>query len=78
MANKYGPGRGELIFRAAFSAAGLGFLALALALRGIPQGPGLIEVLGIALLVFGGTLGLSVWKLLRRDYPGAAAPDSEN
>ena len=69
MANKYGPSRGELIFRAAFSVAGLAFLALALALRGIPQGPGLIEVLGIALLVFGGTLVLSLWKLARRDHP---------
>jgi hypothetical protein len=69
MANKFGPTRGELIFRSAFSAAGLALLAVALWLRGIPQGPGLIEVLGMALLVFGGTLGLSVLKLIRRDHP---------
>lgn len=69
MANKYGPSRGELIFRAAFSAAGLAFLALALAIRGIPQGPGLVDVLGVALLVFGGGLVHAVWKLVRRDHP---------
>jgi hypothetical protein len=66
---KFGPSRGELIFRAVFSVAGLAFLGLAVALRGVPEGPGLVEVLGLGLALFGGTLVLSVWKLVKRDHP---------
>ncbi len=39
MANPYGPTRGELKFRAAVSVVGLAFLGLAIALRGLPEGP---------------------------------------
>lgn len=66
---KFGPSRGELIFRAVFSVAGLAFLGLAVAIRGLPEGPGLVEVLGLGLALFGGTLVLSVWKLIKRDHP---------
>jgi xanthosine utilization system XapX-like protein len=69
MARKYGPSRGELTFRAAFSAAGLGLLGVALMLRGVPQGPAIVEVVGLAGVMFGGSLALSVWKLIKRDHP---------
>lgn len=69
MAEKFGPSRGELMFRAAISVFGLGFLALAFWLRGLPEGPGLIEVAGVGFAFFGGSFGLSVWKLIRKDHP---------
>lgn len=65
---KFGPSRGELIFRLCFSLAGLALLAVALALRGLPEGPGLIEVVGLAGTFFGGTAVLSIRALLRRDH----------
>jgi hypothetical protein len=69
MSKRFGPSRGELIFRALVSVFGLAFLALAIYLRGIPEGPGLVEVLGVGLALFGGTLILSIWKLIHRDHP---------
>ena len=69
MASKFGPGRGELQFRAVVSVLGLLLLGAALWLRGMPEGPGLVEVVGVAGLFFGGSLGVSVVKLVRRDYP---------
>ena len=65
MANKYGPTRGELLFRAAFSVFGLLGIALLLAVRGLPNGPGLVEVFGIALAFFAGSLGHAIWRLWR-------------
>ena len=59
MANKFGPTRGELWFRMAVGVGGLGFLAYALSVRGMPSGPALFEVLGIGGVFFGGTIGLS-------------------
>jgi hypothetical protein len=70
--SKYGPTRGELLFRIGISIFGLGFMALAIWLRGIPKGPGLIEVVGLATIFFGGTLLLSVRRLVqlgRMDRP---------
>ena len=69
MSRRFGPTRGELRFRAGFSVFGLGLLAYALFHRGLPEGPGLVEVVGLAGLMFGGSLFLSVRKLIRRDHP---------
>jgi xanthosine utilization system XapX-like protein len=69
MARKFGPSRGELQFRAVVSVFGLGLLAFALWYRGLPSGPALVEVVGFAGLMFGGSLIHAVWKLIRRDYP---------
>jgi xanthosine utilization system XapX-like protein len=38
-------------------------------LRGVPQGPAIVEVVGLAGVMFGGSLALSVWKLIKRDHP---------
>jgi hypothetical protein len=69
VARKFGPSRGELQFRAVVSVFGLGLLGFALWYRGIPSGPALVEVVGFAGLLFGGSLIHAVWKLVRRDYP---------
>lgn len=63
MAKKYGPTKGELQFRAAFSVLGLVAIGVLVAVRGVPKGPGLVEVFGIALLFFGGTLVHALWRL---------------
>lgn len=59
---KYGPTRGELWFRLLFSLAGLCLLGVAVAYRGIPSGPALVEVIGVAGLFFGGT---AIWAAIR-------------
>lgn len=69
MANRFGPTRGELWFRLVVSVAGLALVGVAVAIRGIPSGPGLIEVLAIPLLLFGGTIFFAARKLIRRDHP---------
>lgn len=66
---KYGPSRGEWKFRLVFSLAGLCLLAAALFYQGLPEGPGLIEVAGVAGLFFGGTAVMALRALLRK--PGA-------
>lgn len=65
----YGATRGELWFRVGVSLAGLGLVAVMLAVRGMPTGPGLVEALGIPLLLFGGTVVWSGRKLINRDHP---------
>ena len=65
----YGPTRGELWFRVLVSLAGLAMVSAMVAVRGVPTGPGLVEALGIPLLLFGGT---AIWcgrKLIVRDHP---------
>ncbi|MCU0901565.1 MAG: hypothetical protein MUC82_13870 [Cypionkella sp.] len=62
---KYGPTRGEYWFRLVFSLCGLGMLVAAIALRGWPEGPGLIEVVGVSTLFFGGTAVMAIRGLLR-------------
>lgn len=69
MSNRFGPTRKELQFRLAFSIAGLAFLALALVFRGLPQGPAMFEVVGIAGAFFGGTTIWTARKLWKRDHP---------
>lgn len=63
--NRFGPSRGEWWFRLAFSVAGLALLSALLAIRGLPEGPGLVEVVGLAGAFFGGTLVLSIRALWR-------------
>jgi len=66
---KFGPSRNELKLRLAISLAGLGLMAAALAMHGIPSGPALVEVVGIAGVFFGATAVLSAWRLWKG--PGA-------
>jgi hypothetical protein len=63
---KYGPSRGEYWIRLVISLAGLGLLAMAIALRGWPEGPGLVEVVGFGGLFFGGSAVMALRALLRR------------
>jgi len=58
----FAPTRGELWFRFMFSLFGLGLMIFALWYRGIPEGPALFEVVGIASLFFGGS---AVWTARR-------------
>ena len=62
---KYGPSRGEHLFRLVFSLAGLGFLGVAVALRGLPSGPAFVEIGLLAGGFLGGTAAWSGWNLLR-------------
>ena len=64
--SKYGPTRGEHLFRLIFSLFGLGCIGVLFAVHGVPRGPGLVEVVGIATAFFGGTAVLSARALLRR------------
>jgi VIT1/CCC1 family predicted Fe2+/Mn2+ transporter len=66
---RFGPTRGELWFWLWLSVGGLGFLALAVFVRGLPSGLALVEVVGLALLVFGYLGGRSIKRLLRREHP---------
>ncbi|WP_223421446.1 hypothetical protein [Tateyamaria pelophila] len=67
--NKYGPTRGDLKFRLAFSIVGLVLTSGALHYRGLPDGPGGWEAIGIATLFFGGTFVWTLFKLIRKDHP---------
>lgn len=61
---KYGPGRGELWFRLAFSLAGLALLAFALLTSG-GGGIAWAEIVIIAGAFFGGTALWSALRLMR-------------
>lgn len=66
--NKFDPSRSELKFRLYVSAVGLALLLAAIFYRGLPTGPAMFEVVGIAAAFFGGTL---IWTLLKlRDSDG--------
>ena len=62
MTNKFGPSRKELKFRLYASLAGLVMLVTAIGLRGLPKGPAMFEVIGIAGAFFGGTF---IWALVK-------------
>lgn len=64
---KFGPTRGELMFRLWVSIAGLGLLVATLFLRGMPTGPAMFEIIGIAGAFFGGTLIWTAHKLMQED-----------
>ncbi len=66
---RFGPTRGELWFWLWASIAGLGFLGFAVLARGVPSGPALAEVVGLAGVVFGYLGGRSVKRLIRREHP---------
>ncbi|WP_415401546.1 hypothetical protein [Tateyamaria sp. SN3-11] len=67
MKNKHGPTRSDLKFRLGFSLIGLAMVGAALVYRGIPQGPGGWEAIGLGTLFFGGTFAWSLWKLIKGD-----------
>jgi xanthosine utilization system XapX-like protein len=60
--NPFGPTRGELRFRLVVSLAGLALLIFALFYRGIPEGPAIVEVVGLAGVFFGGS---AIWSAVR-------------
>lgn len=62
---KYGPSRKEWKIRLAISLVGLGLLAAVLWQRGLPEGPGLIEVVGVAGVFFGLSALSAIRGLLR-------------
>jgi hypothetical protein len=66
---RYGPTRGELWFWLWASLGCLGLVVTALLVRGLPEGPGLIEVVVLPLLVIGYLGGRSVKRLIRREHP---------
>ncbi len=66
---RFGPTRGELWFWLWVSAGGLALLVFALAYRGLPPGPALFEVVGIAGALFGYLGVRSVKRLIRRQHP---------
>ncbi len=69
MSRKFGPSRGEHIFRLCAGLAGLALLAGILIFMGLPGGPAGFELFGIGGLFFGGTVAWSGWKLIKRDHP---------
>ncbi|MEM9552042.1 MAG: hypothetical protein AAGA05_12755 [Pseudomonadota bacterium] len=65
---KFGPTKSELKLRLWISLAGLALMVFALAYRGMPQGPALFEVLGVAGLFFGASAIWTARKLIKGDY----------
>lgn len=66
---RYGPTRGELKFWLAVSMGCLGLVAFALAYRGLPRGPAMVEVIGLPLVAFSYLGGRSIKRLIRREHP---------
>lgn len=66
---RFGPTRGELWFRLVFALAGLVLLGVAVAVRGFPVGPAMVEVGGIAGLFLGGTVVWAGRRLVLRLHP---------
>lgn len=61
--SKFGPSRAEYRFRLTVSLAGVAALIAILALRGLPSGPALVEVVVFGGAFFGGSAVWSAWKL---------------
>lgn len=66
---RFQPTRGELWFWLWVSAGGFVLMGVALVVRGIPEGPAIAEVVGLATVVFGYLGGRSVKRLIRREHP---------
>ena len=66
---RFGPTRGELWFWLWASLGGFVLMGVAIAVRGIPEGPAIAEVVGLAVVVFGYLCGRSVKRLIRREHP---------
>jgi len=66
---RFGPTRGELVFRLAFASAGLMFLVVAVAIPGISNTAALVELFGIAGLFLAGTLVWAARRLILGLHP---------
>ena len=66
---RFAPTRGELWFWLWVSAGGFTLMGVALVVRGVPDGPAIAEVVGLATVVFGYLGGRSVKRLIRREHP---------
>jgi hypothetical protein len=66
---KYGPTRGELQFRLAFSLGGLALLAGGTAVMGIPSGPAFVELFLFIGVFFAGTAVWSLRRLIKGLHP---------
>lgn len=69
MAQKYGPSRGELIFRLVFSSIGFVVLVVALVAQGL-DGLAWLEVGLFGGLFLGGSAVWSAWQLMRAHREG--------
>jgi hypothetical protein len=63
---KYGPSKKEYLWRILASVLGFAFMLFAVSYRGL-SGMAWIEVFGISVVFFGGTIGWSLWKLITWD-----------
>jgi hypothetical protein len=63
--NDFGPSRGELWFRIVVGILGLCLVAFMVFAKGLPEGPALVEVVGLGVAFFGGTLFFAVRRLLK-------------
>lgn len=66
---RFAPTRGELWFWLWVSLGGFVLMGVALAVRGIPKGPAIAEVVGLATVVFGYLGGRSIKRLIRGEHP---------
>lgn len=69
MGKKFGPTRGEHVFRLCAGLAGIALLIGVLVVMGVPKGPALVELFGFGGVFFAGTAAWSAWKLWKRDHP---------
>ncbi|HMO07339.1 MAG TPA: hypothetical protein PKD10_06780 [Paracoccaceae bacterium] len=58
--------RGEAWMRLGFCAVGFALVVGVLAVHGLPEGPGLVEVLGVAVLFFGWSALTALRRLNRK------------
>ena len=66
---RFAPTRGELWFWLWVRLPQLEVRGVPLAVRGIPKGPAIAEVVGLATVVFGYLGGRSIKRLIRGEHP---------